>query len=489
MAHKDLPVPQVVTDLCEVLQKAGFEAYLVGGCVRDLLLGREPKDWDITTNARPEQIQTLFSETFYENTYGTVGVVTESENPRLKVVEITPYRIESEYSNARHPDSVEFSTNLSDDLKRRDFTVNAIAYDPATGDLIDEHGGKEDLERCVITAVGEPSERFKEDALRMLRAIRISAELDFMIEAGTMAGIAANATQLEKISQERIRDEFTRIVQSARPMQALFMAQKLDILRFIASALEDGIGCDQNQAHSYDVFEHNLRSLQHAADNDWSLKVRLAALFHDVGKPAVRLWSDEKKDWTFHGHDMAGAKITRKTLHDLHFSRETIDTVSNLVRWHMFFSDPDTVTLAAVRRTIQRVGQEHIKELLQLRMCDRIGTGRPKEQPFRLRKYMSMVDEALRDPISVAMLKINGAKILEIGERPGPRVGWILHALLEEVLDEPIKNNEERLEECAKEFSKMNDEDLKKIGEEGKERKAGEEEEAVKQIRAKHHVS
>ncbi len=489
MAHEKLTIPQEVRDACDALQRAGFEAYLVGGCVRDLLIGREPKDWDITTNAKPQEIQSLFTETFYENEYGTVGVVTQSEHPKLKVIEITPYRVESEYSNARHPDAVEFSDNLSDDLKRRDFTINAIAYDPAKGELIDEHSGREDLERRVIATVGDASERFSEDALRMLRAIRIAAELDFTISSETASGIASNATALAKISGERIRDEFTRIIQSPRPMQALYMAQKLGILAFIAKALEEGIGCDQNQAHSYDVFEHNLRALQHAADNDWSLEVRIAALMHDIGKPAVREWSEEKKDWTFHGHDVVGAKIAKKILKDLRFSTEIIENVSNLVRWHMFFSDPDTVTLSAVRRTIQRVGQDHIKELLQLRMCDRIGTGRPKEQPFRLRKYMSMVDEALRDPISVAMLKINGAKILELGEKPGPRVGWILHALLEEVLDDPKKNTEEYMENRAKEFSNLTDEELKKVGEEGKERKTGEEKAAVKEIRARHHVT
>ncbi|HWP61051.1 MAG TPA: HD domain-containing protein, partial [Candidatus Paceibacterota bacterium] len=363
------------------------------------------------------------------------------------------------------------------------------AYDPQSGELVDEHHGAEDLKRRVIATVGDAHERFSEDALRMLRAIRISAELDFAIAAETAVGIANNATQLEKISRERVRDEFTRIVQSPRPMQALFMAQRLGILHFIAPDLEKGIGCDQNQAHSYDVFEHNLRSLQHAADNDWSLDVRLAALFHDIGKPFVREWSEEKKDWTFHGHDMAGAKKTKAIMQDLRFSREQIEAVSSLVRWHMFFSDPDTVTLAAVRRTIQRVGQDHIKELLQLRMCDRIGTGRPKEQPFRLRKYMSMVDEALRDPISVAMLKITGQDILALGEKPSPRVGWILHALLEEVLDDPKRNTQEYLTGRAQEFSALSDDELKKIGEAGKERRAEEEGEAVKQIRAKHHVS
>src|SRR3989344_2878267 len=489
MKDVELSVPQEARAVCETLNAAGIAAYLVGGGVRDMLLGREPKEWDVTTNATPAQIQGLFAETFYENDYGTVGVVTQSADAKLKVIEITPYRIESEYSNARHPDDVRFSDKLSDDLKRRDFTINAIAYDPIKNELVDEHGGKEELLRRVLETVGDAHERFEEDALRMLRAIRLSAELDFTISSETAAGIAKNAGQLVKISGERIRDEFTRIIESPRPMQALYMAQKLGILSYIASALEEGIECAQNQAHSYDVFEHNLRALQHAADNNWSFEVRVAALFHDIGKPAVRQWSDDKKDWTFHGHDVVGAKITKKILQELRFSRETIENVSNLVRWHMFFSDPDTVTLAAVRRTIQRVGKDHIKELLQLRMCDRIGTGRPKEQPFRLRKYMSMVDEALRDPISVGMLAIDGAKVLTLGERPGPRIGWILHTLLEEVLEDPSKNKAGYLEEQTKKMSQMEDKGLRKLGEAGKERKFEEEAGEIQRLREKHHVS
>ena len=198
LMKKELPVPGEVSALCKTLRDAGFEAYLVGGCVRDLLIGREPKDWDITTNAKPEEIQKLFEETFYENDFGTVGVVTDSSDPRRKVIEITPYRIEGKYSNARHPDEVTFSEKLEDDLRRRDFTINAIAYDPATGSLVDMHGGREDMKRKLIAAVGDPNERFKEDALRMLRAVRISAELDFAIETKTAAAIAEDAALLEK---------------------------------------------------------------------------------------------------------------------------------------------------------------------------------------------------------------------------------------------------------------------------------------------------
>ena len=417
-----------------------------------------------------------------------MGVVTGSEDPRLKVVEITPYRIEGKYSNARHPDEVKFSDKLEDDLERRDFTINAIAYEPNTGTLVDKHGGREDIVGHRIVAVGKANERFKEDALRMLRAIRLSAELDFVIETKTAEAIAADAPLLEKISRERVRDELTRIVESPRPMQALYVAQKLSILKYVMPELEEGIGCAQNQAHSFDVFEHLLRSLQHAADKNWLLDVRLAALLHDIGKPASRRWSEEKHDWTFHGHDVISARMAKKILSNLHFSTEMIEKVVSLVRTHMFFADPDLLTLSSVRRVIAKVGQENIMDLLHLRICDRIGTGRPKEQPFRLRKYMSMVDEALRDPISVSMLKINGVRLAELGEKPGPRMGWILHALLEEVLDEPKKNTEEYLEKRAVELSQLPDNELKKMGEAGKDRRAEEDEAAIKLLRDKHHV-
>lgn len=485
----ELPVPEVVLAVHSALKHAGYKAYLVGGCVRDMLLEREPKDWDITTSAKPEEIQKLFEDTFYENDYGTVGVVTTSDNPRLKVIEVTPFRLEGKYSDARRPDEVTFSDKLEDDLERRDFTVNAIAYDPATNELVDLHSGKEDIKRRLIATVGDAGKRFEEDALRMLRAVRIAAELDFVIDSAAAAGIVAQAPQLAKISRERVRDELSRILLSPMPMQALYIAQKFGILKYVIPELEEGIGCAQNQAHSFDVFEHLLRSLQHAADKGWPLEVRLAALLHDVGKPATRVWSDEKKDWTFHGHDVVSARMAKKILSDLKYPNDVIQKVVALVRWHMFFSDPDIVTLSAVRRVIARVGVESINELLNLRVCDRIGTGRPKAHPFRLRKYMSMVDEAMRDPISVSMLKIDGAKLIELGLKPGPAMGWILHALLEEVLDDPKKNTEEYLEKRTQELSKIDEKELKLLGEQGKDRKSEEDEAAVAELRKKHHVS
>ncbi len=488
-------IPQEVTRVTGTLEKAGFEAWVVGGCVRDLLLDRTPKDWDVTTNATPEQIQGLFENTYYTNEFGTVGVVikdvvatAEGGVPPKAVIEVTPYRLEGKYSDARRPDSVVFSQKIEDDLKRRDFTINAMAYSASRGDLLDLYGGIKDISAGWVRAVGEPQERFAEDALRILRAVRISAELDFKIEPRTEAAMRDCATQLEKISKERIRDEFVRILNSTQPKNALILSHKLGILRYIAPELEQGIGVEQNQAHSFDVFEHNLRTLQHAADKDWPLLVRLAAVFHDVGKPKTRRWSDEKRDWTFHGHDVVGARMTKKNLEDLKFSRETIDKVSNLVRWHMFFSDPAVVTLSAVRRIVTNVGKEHIWDLVNLRICDRIGTGRPKEQPFRLRKYQAMIEQAMRDPISVGMLKIDGGRILQMGEKAGPRIGWVLHALLEEVLEDPTKNTDEYLENRTKELLQLSDKDLRAIGEEGKEKKEAAEEAEIKDIQKKYFV-
>jgi len=483
-------IPPEVVRVTEGLEKAGFEAWIVGGCVRDLLLERTPKDWDVTTNATPEQIQAAFPHTYYTNEFGTVGVVNDdATDERTKVVEVTPYRLEGKYSDARRPDSVEFSQNIEDDLKRRDFTINALAYSTSQGQLLDPYDGIKDMGTRWIRAVGEPKERFDEDALRIMRAVRIAAELDFTIEPKTAAAIGESATQLEKISKERIRDEFMRILNSSQPMKALILSHKMGILKYIAPELETGIGVEQNQAHSFDVFEHNLRSAQHAADKDWGFIIRLSALFHDVGKPKSRRWSDEKRDWTFHGHDVVGARMTKKILENLKFSRETIDKATSLVRWHMFFSDPEKVTLSAVRRIVANVGKEHIWDLINLRICDRIGTGRPKEQPFRLRKYQAMIEQAMRDPISVGMLKIDGRVLINLGEKPGPRIGWTLHALLEEVLEDPAINTAEYLEQRAGELLLMPDKELRKIGEEAKEAKDVAEEAEIKDIHKKYFVN
>jgi poly(A) polymerase/tRNA nucleotidyltransferase (CCA-adding enzyme) len=492
-------IPDEVASIAKILEKNQFEAYLVGGCVRDLLLGRKPKDWDITTNAKPEEIIKIFPETFYENDYGTVGVVNKNtEDETLKVVEITPYRTEGKYSDSRRPDVVDFQATLEDDLKRRDFTINALALKIIDSDsqkgiykasIKDLFAGIKDLNNGIVKAVGEPIERFSEDALRIIRAARIATELGFSIEEKTESAIGTTAELLKKIASERIRDEFVRIIMSDNPMMGLNLCRKLGIIKFILPELEEGIGVDQNQAHSYDVWEHTLRALQHGAEKKWGLDVRLATLLHDIGKPATRKWSDEKKDWTFYGHDLVGAKIATKALKRLHFSTKEIEKISTLVRWHMFFSDTELITLSAVKRMVGRVGKENMDDLMHLRMCDRIGTGRPKESPYRLRKYQSMIEEAMRDPISVSMLKIDGSTIMKVTNlQPGPKIGYILNALLEEVIENPKLNTTENLEKMAINMANLDDKDLKKLGEIAKENKEKKEEAEIEQIRKKYWV-
>lgn len=471
------------------LRKVGYEAYLVGGCVRDLIIGKEPKDWDITTNATPEQIQAVFPDSFYENDYGTVGVKTGSEDMRLAIVEVTPYRTESEYSDKRRPDKVEFGTSLLEDLARRDFTINAIALDDSNGHIVDPYEGQKDIKDKLVRAVGNPSERFNEDSLRMLRAVRLVAELSFGIDGATATAISENSEHLRHVSRERVRDELVRILNSKQPMNALVLAKQLGILEFISADLIRGIGVEQNQAHSYDVFEHLMRTMQHAADKDWNFDIRLAGLFHDISKPETRRWSEEKNEWTFHGHEVVGSRVTKRALEDLRFPRETIDKVVKLVRWHMFFSDPEQITLSAVRRMITNVGEENIWDLLNLRICDRVGTGRPKEQPFRFRKYKAMVEQALRDPISVKMLKTNGERLMNMFHvNPGPRIGWTLNALLEEILDDSGKNTEEYLDTRTAELLRLSDEELRRLGESGKQKREAAEDEEIRHIMSKHHV-
>ena len=483
-------IPKEISQITEVLENAGFEAYIVGGCVRDLLINKTPKDWDITTNAKPEDTKRLFENTFYNNDYGTVGVVNKNtKEESLKVVEVTPYRLESEYSDARRPDYVEFSDSIEHDLHRRDFTINAMARSVSKGHLIDLYKGQEDLKKGIVRAVGDPDIRFGEDALRILRAIRISAELGFKIEEKTKNSIKKDAKMLEKIAKERIRDEFVRIIMSDRPMEAIELTRELGVLQFIAPELEEGIGIEQNKAHAFTVWEHSLRAIKYSADKKYPLEIRLSALFHDIGKPATRRWSSEKNDWTFHGHDVVGEKMTKKILERLKFSKKQIEKIVKLVRWHLFFSDTEQITLSAVRRMVRNVGEENIWGLMDVRESDRIGMGRPKANPYRLRKYKSMVEEALRDPISVKMLKIDGDKIMEvIQETPGPKIGYILHAILEEVLENPKLNTIEELENMAKKLAKLNENELKKLGEKGKLKKDKLEEKEIENLRDKHWV-
>ena len=535
-------ISKEVSQVTQTLEKGGFEAYLVGGCVRDLLIGiEEPKDWDIATNAKPEEIIKLFEKTVYENTFGTVAVcipvviretkeINVSHETEYKIIEVTPYRIETKYSDFRHPDEVKFSNKLEDDLKRRDFTINAMAYRPTFAkasvgknlkghsEITDMFDGLKDIKDKVIRAVGNPDDRFREDALRMLRAVRLALQLDFYVAQETGDSISKNSNLLKEISAERIRDEFYKIVMSKNPSLGIIMLQKFGLLKNIIGELLEGIGCEQLGAHIYDVWDHSLYALAHAADKNWPLEIRLAALFHDVGKPRTRrlalpvhalrhshsvlegqVRSDRSEDFskhipaaqkkfTFYGHEVIGARMTKKIMERLKFSNKEVELVCKLVRYHMFFSDTEKITLSAVRRIITKIGTENIWFLMNVRECDRVGTNK-KPAPYRLRKYFAMIEEALRDPISVGALKINGEfMIKELGIQPGPRMGWILNALLEEVLDDPSKNTVEHLSELAKSLNLLANDALKALGDRGKEKKEELEEKEIEKLHTKHGV-
>ncbi len=505
-------IPSYVSYVTEKLEEAGFEAFLVGGCVRDLIIGRSPKDWDVTTNAKPDQVIALFEKTVYENKFGTVGVVFENytesvsretfneivthetgtSEAKTYIVEVTPYRTETTYSDFRHPDNVEFSENLEDDLMRRDFTINAMAYSVSQEKLVDLYKGQEDLKDMSLKTVGNPDDRFGEDALRMLRAVRFSVQLGFSISHETAISIQNKAFLIKNVSCERIRDEFEKIIMSNEPAVGIGMLQKFGLLKFIIPELEDGIGCEQKGEHIYDVYEHLLHALQHAADKKWSLEVRLTALFHDIGKPKTRRWDGTKAGgkgkYTFFGHEVVGAKITKVIMDRLKFPKKTQEIVVSLVRNHMFFSDTEAITLSAVRRIVVKVGKDNIWTLMNVRECDRVGM-KKKEAPYRLRKYHAMIEEVLRDPISVGQLVVDGNILInELHMKPGPRMGWILHALLEEVLDDPKKNTREYLENRVKELDLLKDNELKTLGDKAKEAKDEIEEQEVQKLHAKHGV-
>ncbi len=486
---RKITIPELSIKVLNTLEKNGYKAYLVGGCVRDVLIKREPKDWDITTSATPEQIVALFPRTFYENTFGTVGVV--DENNEKNIVEVTPFRIEGQYEDYRHPKDVKFSDKLEDDLGRRDFTMNALALSikDNSAEITDLYNGRKDLMDKTIRTVGKAEDRFREDALRMLRAIRFSSELGFTLNIDTKKAIIANSSLISKISAERIRDEFIKIIMSPRPMDGLILSHETGLLKYFIPELETGIGVTQKGAHIYSVWEHLLKSLQHAADKEYSLEIRLTALFHDISKPETKRFSHETGENTFFGHEVVGSRVTKKVLDRLKFPVKTIEKVTKLVRWHMFFSDPEQITLSAVRRMVANVGRENIWDLMYVRICDRIGTGRPKEEPYRFRKYQSMIEEALRAPVTVGMLKIDGSRIMEVTrETPGPKIGLILNALMEEVLEDPNLNTAEYLEGKALKLNTLDITTLKELSDKGKAKKQEKEEEEIAKIRGKFKV-
>jgi poly(A) polymerase/tRNA nucleotidyltransferase (CCA-adding enzyme) len=479
-------IPSEVAELAAELAKAGYSAYLVGGCVRDTILKREPKDWDIATNATPAQIQKLFPESVYENEFGTVGIKTGSEEPKLKIVEVTTFRTESGYSDKRHPDEVKFAKTVEEDLARRDFTMNAIAMDMA-GDIVDPYGGQADIEAGIIRTVGEPEERFGEDALRLMRAVRFATELDFEIEAATKKAIHKLAPLLKDIATERVRDELVKMIAAPRAAEGIMLLEESGLLKYILPELQDGVGVGQNLHHIYTVFEHNVRALKYTVEQDYSPVVRMAALLHDIGKPKTK--KGDGLHSTFYGHEVVGARMAVKALERLHFPKEFIEQVAHLVRRHMFYYNVGDVSPAGVRRFVARVGAENIDDLLKVREADRIGSGTPKAVPYKLRHLLFMIEKVKRDPISPKMLAINGEDIMRLtNEGPSRKIGQVLGALLEEVLDDPEKNKKEYLEARAVDLGNLPEKELEELFRKARDRKDELEGEAEEDMKKKHHV-
>ncbi len=469
---KILEKAKAIKEIAVLLQKEGYEAYLVGGCVRDLILGRSPKDWDIATNARPEDILRIFPNSLYENKFGTVAVKTDSEDPTMQIIEVTTFRKEGKYSDKRHPDEITFADTIEEDLARRDFTINAIAFEITPNKrylfgFVDPFGGIQDIKDKIIRAVGNPKERFSEDALRLIRAVRFYSELDFLIEENTKNAIRENSEFLQFIAKERIRDEFEKIIMSKNPAGGIELLRELGLLKFIIPELEEGWGVTQNKHHIYTVWEHSLRSLQYAANKNYSLEVRLAALLHDVAKPRTK--QGEGPDATFYGHEVIGSRMAEAALKRLRFERNIIEKVVILIKFHMFNYDPAVTTDASVRRLIAKVGEENILELVRLREADRIGSGVPKAVPYKLRHFMFRVEKLLKEFPTRKNLKVNGNDVMRIlGIPAGPKIGMILNSLFEEILDDPSKNERKYLERRIKELGKMSEKELKNIAQKAK---------------------
>lgn len=466
-----MKIPEEIRSTEKKIKEAGFQAYVVGGSVRDFLMGKTPKDWDMTTDARPEDIQALFPHSFYSNDFGTVTIINDGTGDEtLKSVEITTYRTESGYTDSRHPDHVEFTPSLEEDLKRRDFTINAMALQGGEDQqIVDLFGGQKDIQDKIIRAVGNPDERFSEDALRMLRAVRFAVQLGFEIEEKTLQSIKDNADRLDRISKERVRDELEKIILSDDPSRGVELLRQSGLLRHIIPELEAGVGMSQNRHHIYTIYEHLLMSLKHCPSR--KLEVRLAALLHDIAKPQTK--AGEGPDSTFYNHDYVGAKVTERILRRLKFPTKTIDKTVLLVKNHMFYYNTGEVSEAGIRRLIARVGKENLDDLMDLRIADRLGSGTPKGKPYKLRHLEYLIEKVSKDPISPKMLKVNGEDIMKLLDiQPGPKVGAILKVLLAEIIEDPSKNTKEYLETRVRNLYELPLEEIRrseKIIEEKKE--------------------
>jgi tRNA nucleotidyltransferase (CCA-adding enzyme) len=437
-------VPAAVLALTEVLRTNGHAAYVVGGCLRDVVLGRDPHDWDLTTDARPERLQELFPGALYENRFGTVTVRAADDEP----VEITTFRSDQAYEDFRRPVAVEFGDRVEDDLARRDFTVNAMAWggpprsSPA---FVDPFDGRADAERGILRAVGDPTERFREDALRMLRAVRLAATLDFSIDEGTLAAISGQAGLAAHLSGERIAAEVDKLLGAERPSVGLRLMANTGLLGVVAPELAAQIGITQNKVAGEDLWDHTVRSVDAAAAAGFGGTVRLAALLHDIGKPATAA------DGHFYGHETVGAEVAAELLRRWHLPTERVDRIERLVRQHMFAYDTSWSD-SAVRRFIAKVGRASLDDLFALREADNIGSGQAPDAHGLGELRRRVADELASNVVlERGGLAVDGNDLIaELGLTPGPTLGRLLDRLLERVVAEPRLNERAILLDLAR---------------------------------------
>ena len=436
---------QALKEFSQIFIDNGYTLYLVGGAVRDFLLREENHDYDFTTDAEPEDIKGMFKRTIDTGIkHGTVTVVFKKQH-----FEVTTFRTEGGYHDSRHPDSVTFVKSLEEDLKRRDFTINAMAVELPSGKIIDLNDGRKDLRRKLIRAIGNPEERFREDALRMMRACRFSSQLGFDIEKETLLAIESLSHTIRNISAERIKEELFRLIDGKDPRRGLEAMRTTGLMDEILPELSRTYGFRQGGMHNEDLYQHLLLALEAANEHGYPLTVKLAALFHDIGKVDTRE-AGEKREYTFYGHDMRSAEMTAAIFRRLKTSNEEREEVSHLIENHMFSYSPDW-TDSAVRRFIRRVGIEEINPLFQLRVSDILATTGHRADPTMLLAFADRINAELdkENALSLKDLNIDGKKLIELGIPTGPAIGKILNTLLEEVIEDPSLNNEEYLEKRA----------------------------------------
>jgi tRNA nucleotidyltransferase (CCA-adding enzyme) len=439
-------LPHTVTSFMRAFHEHGFECYLVGGAVRNLILGQKPSDFDFTTNATPEQVMRSFRRVIPTGVqHGTVTVLHKRER-----FEVTTYRTESDYTDSRRPDRVDFVGDIHEDLRRRDFTMNAMAFDPDRSVFLDPHGGEDDIRRRIVRAIGDPAERFREDALRMMRAIRFAAQLEFEVDEATLHAASDGAERIRAVSAERVRDELTKLLASEQPSYGMRLLRDTSLLSRVLPELAEGVGVEQRGNHRFDVFEHSIRACDAApADNT---VVRLAALLHDVGKPRA-LEEDDEGMRRFHGHEKVSADLSELLLRRLRFPNRTIAAVAHLVRHHMFNYTPEW-TDAAVRRFIARVGADAVPDLIALRAADGEAVTGESVDTRGLGRFAERVRSEIETQraVTVRDLAVSGHDLMEAGIPRGPLLGVVLDALLEAVLEDPSQNSPERLIEIARRF-------------------------------------